>query len=88
MNLEIHIGKSTGDGSTDFRDRGEEAETEEQLCELAEILYKADRIKADPDLYRQVQQHMHRKQKKFTSIADLRNEANKPDEHEETESED
>lgn len=77
--IEIHIGKATGDGSSDFRDRGDELETEEQLCELAEILYKADRIKADPHLFRLVQQHMQRKQKKFTSIADLRNEAGKSD---------
>ena len=72
--LEIKIDTdSHGDGrQTDFRDRGDELENAKQLEELAGILTKAEEIKADEVLYRAVQAHMNRKQKKYRSIADLR----------------
>lgn len=72
--LEIKIDTgSQGDGrQTDFRDRGDELENAKQLEELAGILTKAEEIKADEVLYRAVQAHMNRKQKKYRSIADLR----------------
>lgn len=61
----------------------EEKYAEHHIAECAEILLEAEEIKKDSKLMEQIKEHLDNKKKKITSLSQLKEKANNPEEDQE-----